>query len=604
MKLKFFRDWKILPKILTISFISVILIDAVILLYFLPLMEKRMLDGDKDDLKHVVDVAHSLLAEYNRQVEAELMPMYEARVRASLDIRSLRYGEKEYFWINDLTPKMIMHPIKPELEGTSLTDFRDVHGTYLFKEFVRVCKEKGGGFVEYMWPKPGESVPVPKISYVRLFEPWGWVIGSGIYVDDVKAEMKRLQEQVLIGTLLFFAVTLSLAAAVGAGITRPVKKVIAGLREISDGREDTALTERIAITSTDEIGELIREFNRLLESISRVATFKRVIDEDDSLEDVYLRLGDVFTGELGFRECTIYEVRNGGNTMETAYPLVQSESGFPCNPEILGNCDLCKTKRTGHVVTSLDFPRICKQFNVSSGLGHYCIPLTIGDGVIAVIQFLFVPSAPGESGGEPIAGRISRAQQYIKGSLSVIEAKRLMKKLHDSALKDPLTSLHNRRFLNECLDKMVAGTLRRGKGVGLIMCDLDYFKQVNDMHGHDAGDAVLRDTAEILRTSVRDADLVVRFGGEEFLVLLLDIEAGTAATVGEKIRKQVETATFKIPGGTLKKTISLGTSEFPQNSENIWQAIKFADVALYKAKEGGRNRTVSFTSEMWQESQY
>ena len=136
------------------------------------------------------------------------------------------------------------------------------------------------------------------------------------------------------------------------------------------------------------------------------------------------------------------------------------------------------------------------------------------------------------------------------------------------------------------------------------MCDLDFFKQVNDVYGHNIGDSVLRETSNIIKKCVRTSDLVIRFGGEEFLVLMLDINQGETEKAAEKIRETIESTKIKVSDGTIKKTISLGVSEFPADAESFWQAIKFADVALYKAKDTGRNKVVRFTEEMWEEQEF
>ncbi len=137
------------------------------------------------------------------------------------------------------------------------------------------------------------------------------------------------------------------------------------------------------------------------------------------------------------------------------------------------------------------------------------------------------------------------------------------------------------------------------------MCDMDFFKQVNDEYGHDIGDSVLKDTSRVLRESVREADVVIRFGGEEFLILLIDTEPGYGIQVAEKIRENIEKTAFKSSkGGILKKTISMGISEFPKDTDGFWQAIKYADVALYNAKDTGRNRCVRFEPEMWEEGSF
>ena len=92
----------------------------------------------------------------------------------------MSYNTDSHIWINDIHPKMVMHPIKPSLNDQELSDFKDPNGKHLFNEFVKVCREKGGGFVDYMWPKPGYDKPVLKLSYVKLFKSWNWVVGTGI----------------------------------------------------------------------------------------------------------------------------------------------------------------------------------------------------------------------------------------------------------------------------------------------------------------------------------------------------------------------------------------------------------------------------------------
>ena len=604
MIVKRFKDWHILPKILTISVMSVVLIDAIILLYFLPIIEDKILQGEKNGIHRVVDVAYSLVAEYDRQVEKGILTMYEARITAALDIANLRYSDNEYFWINDLDRKMIMHPIKPELEGRNVSDMKDPRGKYLFREFVKVSKERGAGYVDYMWPKPGEHAPVPKISYVKLYKPWGWVIGSGVYIDDVKADIANIRDKIVLGTALFALLSLFLAYYIGRGITQPLKEVVEGLQEIARGRGDTDLVRRITVTSDDEIGMLTSEFNNLMDSIHRISIFKKVIEEDDSLSDVYHRLGGICKDELGFKEIIIYAVERGGNQLVPVYKAPADCEEFACKPDILANCELCRAKKTGHQISSFKFSNVCTRFLPSAAKDHQCIPIIIGGGPVGIVQLTTGKLLPGSAEADRFSDAVLTAEQYIRESLSVIETKRLMEKLQESALTDPLTGLNNRRFLEECIDSMVAGVLRRQKAVGLLMCDLDFFKQVNDQHGHDAGDAVIKGVAEVISATVRKSDLVVRFGGEEFLVLLMDVAEGESLEVAEKIRSAVADATFAIPNGTIQKTISIGVSELPTDSPIIWQSVKFADVALYRAKDEGRNRSVRFAAGMWSEPDY
>lgn len=389
---------------------------------------------------------------------------------------------------------------------------------------------------------------------------------------------------------------------ISRSIANPVNSIIEQIHALGTG--DVDLSKKIAIHSKDEIGILSTEFNGLMESIHGMTTFKKVIEEDDTLEDVYSRLGSVLREQVGIDEFLIYEISLNQNKMNPVYPLLLSDSESFCSPDILDSSELCKAKKTGHAISSLVYPHICKQFQIVEGKEHFCIPMIVGGGTGGVVQLVFDKSDPRYRDQHAIDRKVFKARQYVKESLSVIEAKRLMNTLRDSALKDSLTGLYNRRFLQECTENMVAGVMRRGKNIGLIMCDLDYFKQVNDVYGHNAGDAVLKETSALIRSSVRSSDLVIRFGGEEFLVVLLDTNKDETMKVAEKIRENIQNAKFKVQDGVLKKTISLGVSEFPIDTQLFWQAIKYADVALYKAKETGRNKAIRFTEEMWTGEQF
>ena len=599
-----FQQWTILPKIMLISLISVTVMLAATFAYYIPVTEHKIMEGKKAGTRNVVEVAFGILAQYHEMARSGAITDEEAKRAAVESIRKLRYRDKEYFWINNLEPRMIMHPTLPALDGHNLTDYKDQNGVPLFRNFVEVAKKRGGGFVEYMWPKPGEKAQVSKISYVKLFEPWGWIIGSGIYLDDVSSDVMTLRIISTAGAILFAILTLSMAYVIGRGITQRLAKVIGGLKEIASGKGDVDLTKRIAITSIDEIGILSNEFNGLMESISSLTNFKKVIEEDDTIEDVYSRIWDIFNREFGFDSCIIYEVDMYHNSMKPVYPLLVSDENIPCNPDILATSELCKARKTGHLVNSMTYPHICKQFLTEDGKEHYCLPMSIGGGTVGVVQFV-VDRPVERARREEIERRGFKAEQYIKEALPVIETKRLMNTLRDSALTDSLTGLRNRRFLQECAESMCASAQRRGKIIGLLMCDLDFFKQINDSYGHQAGDEILRLTAKTLRESVRTADLVIRFGGEEFLIALIDIQNGEGLDVAEKIRMNLAKQEFRLPDGrSIHKTISIGVSEYPNDAESFWQAIKFADVALYRSKEGGRNRVSCFEQSMWAAEQF
>ena len=375
--------------------------------------------------------------------------------------------------------------------------------------------------------------------------------------------------------------------------SRPIESMIHQIHSIGTGEVD--LSKKLKIRSRDEIGTLSKEFNKLVDTVYGVTVFKKVIEEDSSLEVVYQRLGEVFEKEAGIAQYRIFDVNLAKQTMSVVYPHILDEKEFfACNEEIEHNCTLCRAQKIGHKVSSFEYDGVCKEFMKEDGKKHVCIPLMVSGHAGAIVQFVFDKDDLSQ-----VNEKILKAESYIKHSLSVIETKRLMNTLRESSLVDGLTGLYNRRFLQDHSNQIIASTLRRKKQISLLMCDMDYFKQVNDKFGHDVGDNVLKDTSHILKKCIRDSDIVIRFGGEEFLILLIDTEVGYGLTVAEKIRAAVEEFNFKTNDGILKKTISIGISDFPHDTDGFWQAIKFADVALYKAKENGRNRCVQFNKDLW-----
>lgn len=174
------------------------------------------------------------------------------------------------------------------------------------------------------------------------------------------------------------------------------------------------------------------------------------------------------------------------------------------------------------------------------------------------------------------------------------EIKQAMEKMAELSTKDELTDLYNRRYFMESAEREVAGTARYGKNLSLLMLDLDFFKQINDTHGHPAGDAVLKQTARMLKQSIRTYDVACRYGGEEFAVIMPNTSLIDARTFCERLRKKIENTTVRHDSKNLRITVSIGLAEYlPEIDKSILQLIKRADDGLYAAKQQGRNRVVA-----------
>lgn len=464
----------------------------------------------------------------------------------------------------------------------------------------------------------------------------GTVLGA-ISIDIPQSEVKRQAilavSLVSISVLLFALLMLLLlrrqlrplmetADAVSHVVTRAVKGSFSG---------------RVKQHSSDEVGEIAANVNHLMEfldeyltTISRrvgdlmghhqqntgnqlVATtemveslveasqFKQAIEEDHNKQDVYLRLANMLTEKYDFNNFSIYEVATSKNHMVPI--VVDGQADAPCrwcDQQILIDADGCRAKRTGHEVNAVDFPNLCTMFrddNTDESHTHICLPI-IQSGAVGCVVQMVIPTEQ---------ARLARLLMpyiavYLRETAPVLEGKRLMDNLKENALRDAMTGLYNRRFLEEYASQLVATNQRRQSVFSALMLDLDYFKQVNDTFGHEAGDKVLKTLSEILLKNVRTSDMLVRYGGEEFVIVLVDTPAEVALDVAEKIRAKVEETKIQLPGAMLQKTISIGVAEFPTDADTFWQVIKYADVALYEAKDKGRNRVVRFTPDLWKET--
>ncbi len=185
----------ILPTLLTI-----LLFVVAIFFIIIPSSEKHLMDRKREMTRELVNSAWTLLDHYQEQVERGELSLQQAQQKAAANIRSLRYGDenKDYFWITDMQPRMIVHPYRSDLEGEDLSDFSDSHGKKLFVQFVETVQQSGSGYVDYMWQWKDDSTRVvPKLSYVRGFQPWNWIVGTGIYIEDVRAEISRITKRLI-----------------------------------------------------------------------------------------------------------------------------------------------------------------------------------------------------------------------------------------------------------------------------------------------------------------------------------------------------------------------------------------------------------------------
>ncbi|MBF0192150.1 MAG: diguanylate cyclase [Magnetococcales bacterium] len=463
--------------------------------------------------------------------------------------------------------------------------------------------------------------------------PNGAVLGA----ITIHISMDQLQAKALITIAIMTGIIVVFAILLTIFFRRQMSPVMATAIEVQGvvaKAKDGNFVGRIQYTGDDEMGDISRDLNQLMEhlhdslgtithdvskllryeaegntnlittttemveTLLEISQFKQAVEEDRTKSEVYFRIAHVLREQFGIRTGTLYEVSSPGmNHMKPVVVDGELDSTCKwCNAEILFQADSCRANRTGHIIDSIETEMICSQFKHildNPGLGHICIPVfhsgTVGNVVQIVVE---------RTHGPMYQRLLPFIAAYLRESAPTVEAKRLLDTLRESALRDALTGLHNRRFLEEYVGTLEATTKRKKSRLSVLLMDIDHFKEVNDVFGHDVGDTVLRVVAKALGAQVRTSDMVIRYGGEEFLVILQEGEEYSGERMAEKLRMAVAALKIPVSSGIMRKTISIGVAGFPSDGEDIWEVIKYADLALYDAKHSGRNRVVIYTPKL------
>ena len=230
----------------------------------------------QNELSHLAQIALSIAREeYDASVRDHTSDDL-ARKTAAARISKLRYGDGDYFWINDLGPRMIMHPAKPELNGQDLTDNKDPNGKRLFVEFVNVVKKQGSGFVDYQWPKPGKDAPQPKLSYVTGFEPWGWIIGTGVYIDDLQVQLWDSARTVIVAALIVIGLLGTVTLIIARKISSALVAMTSSVTKLGEGDFGIELP---GLNRGDELGDMARSIEQFKVKAAEKARNEAVLEE-------------------------------------------------------------------------------------------------------------------------------------------------------------------------------------------------------------------------------------------------------------------------------------------------------------------------------------
>lgn len=349
----------------------------------------------------------------------------------------------------------------------------------------------------------------------------------------------------------------------------------------------------IFLTNKDDVKtDPLLDVKQTVNTLSNIYKFRKTIEHDTSIEEVYGRLAYILENEFGLDDFNFVEA----DTINKKVTLAYSKHEFKCEACSKG----CRADISNTLVDSTQFENVCDKFQGENGLEYLCVPYSISNELDFIISII----SPDKATSNKVRHLLPYIQDYVDTARPEIVSKKLTEALNKSARTDPLTGLFNRKYMEESIEKIIAQAKRTKATFGILMCDIDYFKMINDTYGHDVGDEAIRIVAKTLVQNTRNSDIVVRYGGEEFVVILHNCDSEYIFEVAEKIRIDFSKQKIKAQNDFFTKTISIGACMFPEQDQNFWKCIKYADLALYEAKHTGRNKVVVFHSGLVKEDEF
>jgi diguanylate cyclase (GGDEF)-like protein len=355
---------------------------------------------------------------------------------------------------------------------------------------------------------------------------------------------------------------------------------------------DTKERVRVAAELTlvnDRLSDTATRAQRRAEEIAQLAELSQLLQTCQLAEEAY-RVIERAVPVLSRRSGALFLLNHSGTMLEQ-----HAAWGNPKTLEpVFGptDCWALRRNRVHDLASDEGAPR-CAHLSQIGSTKSTCVPLMAqGEslGVLVLLDPIGAPQASSADDQENRAGILRAMAEQVALALANL---RLRETLKSQSIRDPLTGLFNRRFLEESLERECRRAARADRALSLLMLDVDHFKTFNDTFGHDAGDAVLREVGAVLRTFFRGEDVACRYGGEEFALLLADTPSEGAAQRADRLRHHVErlSLTFRRrPLGPL--TISVGIASLPSHASTAESLLRLADQALYRAKHEGRNRVV------------
>jgi diguanylate cyclase (GGDEF)-like protein len=414
------------------------------------------------------------------------------------------------------------------------------------------------------------------------------------YMRESEQAMRRMLLLALGVALMVAVVVLLLTREVAGLLEQPVLQLIEASQRVSRGDFQPTLPP----SADNEFGVLSHSFAEMTtalrqdrQELAALNKFSEAVTQCTSETEIYEHVLHLLRERFKPRQAIIFRLNTAENYLEVAASLVPMPEELRDWP-IIEEPHNCKAVRMGRrfLVNDVKAEPLCPaKFLPPKEGSYYCGPLIAGGIIIGAVRL----EGPAEFWTPE---RETLLESYLSGTASALSNLRLLETMKQRANIDELTGLYNRRFLEDYGRKLIAMARRKESPVGVIMMDLDHFKEFNDVYGHEVGDRILRHFAKTVTPAIRETNLAARFGGEEFVVLLPDTGLQACLLVAERIRNAV--ARSSVPLGpdrpSSQLTVSLGIAVYPQHGQTLEELLLASDKALYESKRAGRNRTTVY----------
>lgn len=483
-------------------------------------------------------------------------------------IEAIKFGETGYAYVMGENGDIIIHPY---LTG-NVYEVNDSFSENLAEGLL----SNDSGRLSYDWQNPGEISPREKVVLFNRIPRYNWIVGSSGYLDEFYAPANRILTLILVSLALALLLSLPLVLAISKTITLPLSRLMNAL-SACDAEQGRMV--RVEWDTKDELGELTRHFNSFMDRIEIAAQeLSAEIQERKSAEQQLQIFKEIYENAIEGISLTTPD-----GLIVAVNPAFTKITGYS-EGEVLGKSpSILKSDRHDALFYSKMWDNLRQE---GAWAGEVWNRRKSGD---VFPEWLSISS---------IRDAQDNVTHYMAVFHDISEIKMQEDQIRFLAYHDPLTSLPNRTLLMDRVEVAIMHARRQNSRLAILFIDLDNFKNVNDSLGHALGDTMLVEFVSRVREVVRDSDTLARLGGDEFVIMAEDITSETSVVVlAERIMSCLNKP-FDLEGREFYATASMGITLFPADGETPGELIKNADLAMYWAKDAGKNRFHLYTGEM------